>query len=521
MKIASRHRTFTTRTVPREQPCCAAAAALISSALSKICQSVTMSVRRKSGATPRSLPPAKRTKLTSQSSDSPTNGIAAIIPKDGQATDKKVTATVTRNAKGAVRSNVDETNVTVAGGGGPVEDEKEIVSISSDHSSDDDSSEGDEEEDKSEQSASLPNGVSQEDQSDASSDHDEENSPLLNGDAEEAEEDARHISNSPILGEEPTFGDLLAATAPEPIDVEAAFAANDTTAIAPTATRTMTIPTAGSLGTVLTQALKTNDTQLLNSCLEMNDLDGVRSTIERLPSPLVANLLQSLAERLYKRPGRAGNLMVWVQWALVSHGGWLATRRDVVERLTALNRVIKDRANGLEPLLKLKGKLDMLAAQLELRRASAKRAAQEQGDDEPAMTYVEDQSEAESEEEEEEDIKMLGSNDTGLRTPLSGSVGRGRKSKRREPEDAESSEDEDDEMPTTNGIIAEDSEDDEDEDEDENVIDDEASETSRDTGDDLSSEADEFEDFIDDGESVSEDDAVAGAAQTSRGSRGR
>ncbi|KAH0152256.1 NUC189-domain-containing protein, partial [Aureobasidium melanogenum] len=133
--------------------------------------------------------------------------------------------------------------------------------------------------------------------------------------------------------------------------------------------RSLSLPTATSLGTVLTQALRTNDRDLLETCFQMTDLPSIRSTIQRLQSPLVASLLQRLAERLHKRPGRAGNLMVWVQWSLVSHGGYLASQPDVLKKLKTLSRVIKERANGLQSLVTLKGKLDMLNAQIELRKS--------------------------------------------------------------------------------------------------------------------------------------------------------
>jgi U3 small nucleolar RNA-associated protein 5 len=122
--------------------------------------------------------------------------------------------------------------------------------------------------------------------------------------------------------EELTFGDRLRAEGPEPvqesriISVEDAFDSNPERAVTTTKNRPLAPPNANSLGTVLTQALRTNDKELLDSCLQVVDVESVYATVERLPSPLVGTLLQRLAERLHRSPGRAGMLMAWVQWSL-------------------------------------------------------------------------------------------------------------------------------------------------------------------------------------------------------------
>ncbi|TKA64663.1 hypothetical protein B0A49_10919 [Cryomyces minteri] len=304
------------------------------------------------------------------------------------------------------------------------------------------------------------------------------------------------------FAEEPTFGEILRANAGiEPIDVEASFVdpMAESRALASTSGyRTLVAPSAISLGTVLTQALKTNDSELLESCFQMTDVDSIRSTIQRLHSSLVSNLLQKLAERLHKRPGRAGNLMVWVQWSLVAHGGYLASQPEVMKKLGTLHRVIKERANGLQPLLTLKGKLDMLSAQIELRKSmqASARAADEEDEDE-RIVYVEGE-ESESSEEEADDEPVA----IEVGVPLPKQPGKGGKLQDyQDPEASGSSEDDGDDMPTTaDGVVA-DSEDDSSDGEDDGLIDDEAEETDDDTGDDSS----------EDGEDVELDDVSASA----------
>jgi len=245
--------------------------------------------------------------------------------------------------------------------------------------------------------APAPSGSEEEDDEESvSSDSDAESADSedeaqLNGDLQAAtttstSQDAD--ADSPTT--EPSFGDLLRARAPTTITVEPTSTTALNTLTAPNS-RTLTIPTATSLGTVLTQALRTNDIDLLESCLQVSNLDSIRATIERLHSSLATTLLHKLAERLHRRPGRAGSLMVWVQWTIVAHGGYLASQPASVKQLHTLYNVVKQRAAGLQPLLTLKGKLDMLEAQMRLRQSMQERVrpGTVRDQDEAGVVYVE------------------------------------------------------------------------------------------------------------------------------------
>jgi U3 small nucleolar RNA-associated protein 5 len=204
---------------------------------------------------------------------------------------------------------------------------------------------------------------------------------MLDGEAEDAAEQ-----------EEPSFGDMLSARHPEPIDVQSAFPQDEQHAIVPSSGKqVLAAPTGTSLSTVLTQALRTNDKDMLETCFQMADQQSIRMTIQRLQSHLVGPLMQRLAERIHRRPGRTGHLMTWIQWSLVAHGGYLVTQPEIMGKLRALNQVLRERAQGLQPLLQLKGKLDMLGAQLELRRQTLATSAraQDDEDDEAGVLYIE------------------------------------------------------------------------------------------------------------------------------------
>ncbi|RAL61508.1 hypothetical protein DID88_009547 [Monilinia fructigena] len=222
-------------------------------------------------------------------------------------------------------------------------------------------------------------------------------------------------------------------------------------------------PSGASLGTVLTQALKTNDVALLESCLHTTDLSTIRATIQRLDSPLAAILLQRLAERLHRRPGRAGSLMVWVQWAMITHGGYLATQRGLIKKLA-------------------EGKLDMLDAQIELRRSMQNRPRLDSEDNDEGVIYVEGQS------DDEEEVIING---LPQRLAKNGDV-----------EDISDSEIDEEIL---NGLVAE--SDEEEEDSEDDLIDDEAEETDADSGDEDDVDHDDIDEQGEDDES---DDAGQG-----------
>ncbi|KAK1623479.1 Dip2/Utp12 family-domain-containing protein [Colletotrichum phormii] len=202
----------------------------------------------------------------------------------------------------------------------------------------------------------------------------------------------------------PTFGELIRGT----IDVPAMLAQQEdaiSKALVSQSSRKGLEPVSlSSLSTVLTQALKTDDTDLLENCLQTSQPEGIKQTIERLDSSLAGILLTKLSARFHRRPGRAGSLMDWVKWTLIVHGGALATQPKALERLVTLQKVLSERSRGLPSLLALKGKLDMLHAQMELRNRRPRRGdaagqledADDEDDEEEGAIYVEGEEDAET-----------------------------------------------------------------------------------------------------------------------------
>ncbi|GAB7360437.1 hypothetical protein MBLNU230_g8391t1 [Neophaeotheca triangularis] len=418
---------------------------------------------------------------------------------------RKLGAKLTNGAPRKNTTQVNESNAIVAPNTAQVEaneTQPEVIDISS---GEEESSELEESEDHADEGAQAEGPTSQQ-------------KPSINGHISPVSDEQEGSGHGDVemggmgddngdTGEEPSLGDMLLARHPEPINVADSFQDPfaESKAMVPSAGKALAVPSGNSLGTVLTQALRTNDKDLLESCFQTNDKASIRATVQRLQSQHVASLLTRLAERIHKRPGRTGNLLVWIQWCLVAHGGYLSSQPDVLKQLASLQSVIRERANGLQPLLHVKGKLDMLSAQLELRRDlhQSSRASNGEEDEDDAVIYVEGQdddwSSSEGEERDEE---------TSARAIAPPSTSKkGRKPPTFVSGNASASEGSDDEqMPTTNGVSHHDQDEDsgsEEEDQDgmldveaEETDDDDAEEDSEDDADDQ--EASEEEDMSED-----------------------
>ena len=326
----------------------------------------------------------------------------------------------------------------------------------------------------------------------------------------DAEAGASEKPEAPEEAGEPSFGEMMRANALDTIDVQENLTSQNARTIATTGERSLQLPSGMSLGTVLTQSLRTNDVDLLETCFHVRELPVVRTTIERIDSSLATILLDKLAERLHNRPGRAGSLMVWIQWTLIAHGGYLASQPQLMKKLASLYRVVGERANSLQPLLALKGKLDMLEAQMNIRKTmqARSRASALDEDGEEGVIYVEGQDDSESEDNDSAPDRDVGRNlaNASLRDEESGM----------EESGGDFEEEVEGELSTqVNGVVS-DSEDDASESEDERLIDEEADSTDRDSADERSEDEIDYDDVDSLSESVSEPDDVPPAKRPTK-----
>ncbi|KAK6360392.1 Small subunit (SSU) processome component [Orbilia blumenaviensis] len=238
-------------------------------------------------------------------------------------------------------------------------------------------------------------------------------------------------------------------------------------------------PNATSLTTVLTQALKTDDRALLETCLQVTKADMIESTIQRLDSLLAADLVMKLSEIIARKPGRAGSLMIWIQKTLVNHGGHLLTLPDLVRTMASLQRVLGKRAEALPKMLALRGRLSMLVAQMKLRSMARDRLGA--GGD-SAVVYVEGVNRDDESSSDEDEDEVIG--------------------------DVEESEEEDDSEGGVNGVLDSASEGEEDEEDSDDDIDGPGMYLDREaeeTGDDDSDEEGDLDGFVVDDDEVDYD----------------
>lgn len=430
-------------------------------------------------------------------------------------------ALVTNGVKDVGRTHVDESHTVVVSGKAAPDFSGADPSSAIDISSGEDGSDYSEDEEENAGTGNAPGPVSQEpapqDQEtnieprSVSQDHGLADGDVTMEDVKPENDAVAGATEEPeISGDNggPSFGELMRANAPDTIDVSAKFTAQNQQALTTTGERSVQLPTGMSLGTVLTQSLRTNDVNLLETCFHVKDLAIVRATIERIDSSLATILLERLAERLHSRPGRAGSLMVWIQWTIVAHGGYLASQRELMKKLSSLHGVVGERANSLPLLLALKGKLDMLEAQMNLRKAMQTRSRINalDEDDEEGVIYVEGQEHSDSEDDAADDSAPndLVSRDMAKASFQDGVSGLGKSGE--DEEDEENEENEADERPVkTNGVIP-DSEDTVSESEDGGLINDEAESTDPDSGDERSEEEIDYDDIDSVSESSSEPD---------------
>ena len=309
--------------------------------------------------------------------------ISKSVLESGSVTNREINST--HHVEGQKRTNIDESHAVVLHGGEAEQRQQpdrqiEVVDISS---AAEDSNSSDDEMDRSQLTLQ----------------------PLLNGqhDADNGMKNGISEANVDIDNHEAlSFGEMIAANSPETVEVTAALSNSKNQALIPLSDQNSKPSTNLSLATLLRQALGTNDNILLERCLHVVDTNMIRATVERLNPTLATALLQKLADRLHSRPGRAGTLLVWVQWTLIAHGGYLGTQTAIVKKLSTLYRVVRDRANTLQSLLSLKGKLDMLEAQMNMRRGKQQRLGNRMMEDrnnERVTIYVEGQNEISSEDE--------------------------------------------------------------------------------------------------------------------------
>ncbi|KAK9788309.1 hypothetical protein WJX73_010702 [Symbiochloris irregularis] len=121
---------------------------------------------------------------------------------------------------------------------------------------------------------------------------------------------------------------------------------------------------ADSLVTLLTQALRSSDSQLLERCLGVQSASIVSNTVRGLGPQDASLLLRTAVDRLQSRPARGRQLATWLRPLLLHHAGYLMAGPGAQTSLASLYQIIESRLALQRPLASLAGRLDLLCAQI-------------------------------------------------------------------------------------------------------------------------------------------------------------
>jgi len=145
------------------------------------------------------------------------------------------------------------------------------------------------------------------------------------------------------------------------------------------------IASIASFAQTLTQALKSTDTKLLESCFlqqSKNNKNLISNTIQRLPRKLLHTLIEQIVICLNRKKRGYGDgvtvatvrrtktLIEWVRQILLIHMSYLLTIPTLVTQLTTLHASLQKRLNLHTKLLSLNGRLELVLNQIELSKLS-------------------------------------------------------------------------------------------------------------------------------------------------------
>ena len=91
------------------------------------------------------------------------------------------------------------------------------------------------------------------------------------------------------------------------------------------------VSTVSSLVSVLTQALHTDDSSLLEQCLSRSEPRIISETVRRLPARFVVPFLMSVVSRVYAKASRAAALIPWIKAIFQNHTSYLLTVPNLVK----------------------------------------------------------------------------------------------------------------------------------------------------------------------------------------------
>lgn len=110
---------------------------------------------------------------------------------------------------------------------------------------------------------------------------------------------------------------------------------------------------------------------LLEKVLSTGNPTVIRNTVARLAPADAATFLKASVDCLQTKPARAGMLLPWLRATILAHTAYLSTAPGVQAHLTAVYQLIESRLSVFQPMLALRGRLDLVLSQRSVDGASA------------------------------------------------------------------------------------------------------------------------------------------------------
>lgn len=143
---------------------------------------------------------------------------------------------------------------------------------------------------------------------------------------------------------------------------------------------------------LLMQGLQSKNESILMSVLDRDDTQMIESTLKSLPVECVVPLLQILHKNIQSK-GFSLSHVIWAQSLVRNHVGFLVSSPHVhTEILLPLSDLISARTANFLPILKLKGKIEMIKGQMERNRAQVVDSNQQ-----PLVVYQDESDEEDAE----------------------------------------------------------------------------------------------------------------------------
>lgn len=173
------------------------------------------------------------------------------------------------------------------------------------------------------------------------------------------------------------------------------------------------VPKADSSAVLLTQALHTEDSDLLEECLSCRDPVLVTNTVRRLPATSVVPFLQQVVTRLRNKPNRTKLLCHWVRSVLTEHTNYLTTVPAAAPIISEFYKAVDQRLTLMPHLLKLQGRLQLITSHIakSSRSTGARRAA--------AVVFHETAHEDEEDEAQDEEDEEMDMDEDDLNSDMS------------------------------------------------------------------------------------------------------